>query len=102
MWPLSPARECAIVRNFTSRHHHVDGPRHEVTGHQRRDDREHLARRARDAASTRRSVRIERLDLVADPLRLTKYLRASRNPQANFVRIAVSPPSRPPEQRIDA
>src|SRR5437762_1349516 len=86
--PLSPLRECATARSFTSHHLAANRAGDELTRHERRDDRQHLARRFRRASTGGRTVRVQRFDLVADFLRVGERARPRRHAHAYFVRIA--------------
>src|ERR1700709_1020041 len=85
MLPLSPVREWAISRSFTSGSHETDLRLCQLAWQQYRGHRNHVARRFPGAAAGRRSIGIERLDLVADPDRLAQILGTARDAHAHFI-----------------
>src|SRR2546425_11987529 len=86
--PWSPLRQCAMARSFPSHHLAANRAGDELARHERRDDRQYLARRFRRASTGGRTVRVQRFDLVADLLRVGERARPRRHAHAHFVRIA--------------
>src|ERR1700712_5614085 len=85
MLPLSPVREWAISRSFTSRSHEANLRLLQLARQQHGCARDDVARRFPGAAAGRRTVGIERLDLVADPDRLAQILGTARDAHAHFI-----------------
>src|ERR1700760_4132015 len=83
--PLSPVREWAISRSFTSRLHETHGWSRQIARQQHRCDGDHIARRFGDAATGLRAVGVERLGLVADPYRLAQALGTPGDADADLV-----------------
>src|SRR3954471_24432827 len=102
MLPLSPVREWAISRSFTLGSHKSDLRLCQFAWQQHGSDRHHVARRFPRAAARRRTVGIERLDLVADPDRLAQVFRAPGDAHAHLVWFAGSRGNFRPVQGIDA
>src|SRR5262245_27388787 len=88
--PLSPARECARSRSFTSGFLDGDPARHafarQVGGHHG----EHFARRFHRPATAGGSIRVERFHFVSNRTRLSQCARAPGDTQANFVRMLMT------------
>src|SRR5689334_12017813 len=90
MLPLSPVREWAMSRSFISSLHQRDAELRRALRNKTRGDRDDLARRFPGAAAARRTVGVERLDLVADLDGLTQRLGAAGHAHAHLVRLAGS------------
>ena len=69
-------------------------------GNKRGSHGDDLARRLPGAAAGGRPVGVERLDLVADPLRLGEAVGAADDPKAHFIGLAV-PRARLAMQSVD-
>src|ERR1700761_133594 len=88
MLPLSPVREWAISRSFmTSSSDEAHLRRGAIARQQDGGDRNHVARRFERAATTGRTIGVERLDFVADPYRLAQILGAAGNADTHFIRV---------------
>src|SRR4249920_204062 len=83
--PLSPVREWAISRSFTSCPHEADLRPRQFTRQQYRGHRNHVARRLPRAAAGGRAVGVERFDLVADPDRLAPIFGAPGDAHADLI-----------------
>src|ERR1700716_1445702 len=86
VFPLSPVREWAISRSFmASRLHETDDRLRKLPRQQHGGNRDDIARRFPGAATTGRTVGVERLDLVADPDRLAQAFGAAGDANAHLI-----------------
>src|SRR5690349_10362249 len=85
VFPLSPVREWAISRSFTSSLHKADLWPGAFSRQQHGSHRNDLARRLPGATAGRRTIGIERLDLVADPDCFAQTLGAATDANAHLV-----------------